>query len=154
MTALFTLNLLLPGSGLLVRGRLLPGLILLAPVPLLAALLLGAGIVAAPPVAAPIRLAVCSAWALLALLAALVWWWTARRTRFDPAAVRAAHRQACAAWLQGRPEQALTGAQELVRLAPEEAGAWGFLALVGESAGQPALAERARRRERRLRLEG
>lgn len=120
---------LLPGSGLIVDGRVLPGAVLLAPaVAVWTALLLclvigGAFAEWALPRALPVLV-------LLAVAALVVRWRFARQARFDPAATRALARAAAKAWLRGQDAEAATGARQLVRTAPDLAGAWRLAALV------------------------
>lgn len=136
---------LLPGSGLLRDGRIGAGLALLAATALAAAAAALAGELVEPDAAAVLRLAALAAWAGGGLAAVLLRWRRHRRQRIDPVLVRRLHREACRAWLRGEAD-ALARARALARAAPEEAGAWTFLAQVAEGGGAPALAARARRR--------
>jgi len=138
-------DLLLPGSGLFLAGRLVAGLALLVawlPVP---TVLLVAGVLVAEPGASWLRLLACGWWLGLALVAVGLHLWWQRRQHIDPTQVRALHAAACAHWLNGRYEPAVSGARALVRAAPEESGAWRFLALVARDAGIQGLARRATR---------
>jgi len=136
-------NLVLPGAGLLIAGHLLPGLLLLVPTVILIALILGVLAVFVSSAAWPIAGLFSVIYLALALIAGGWWWWQSRRGQIDPAQVRALHRTAAIAYLQGRDADAVTTARALVVIAPEESGAWHFLALVATAANDPALARRA-----------
>ena len=140
------LNLGLPGAGLVVRGHLGTGILLLVPTILVMAVMgLAAGLLAAPLASAVLGV-LAGLWVLLALIAGALWWRQDRRERLDPVAVRALHREAVAAWLADRLPEALTAARSLVVAAPEEPGAWELLSRIAGDAGEPALARRATRR--------
>ena len=136
-------NLVLPGAGLVIAGHLLPGLLLLVPTVILIALIVGVLAIFISSAAWPIASFFFVIYAGLSLIAGSWWWWQSRRGRIDPAKVRALHRTAAIAYLQGRNAEAVTTARELVAAAPQESGAWHFLALVATAANDPALARRA-----------
>ena len=140
------LNAALPGSGLLIAGHLVAGLLLLIPTIVILALVIAVVGLFSWEAAEPFLLSLSLGYALLATGAALWWRRCARRQRFDPTAVRQLHRSACAAWLQGRSAEALAGAHRLTGLAPEEAGTWRFLALVAGDAGDQRTARKAEAR--------
>ena len=137
------MNLVLPGAGLLIAGHLLPGLLLLVPTVVLIALIVGALALFVASAAWSIVGFLSAIYVFLSLIAGTWWLWQSRRGRIDPAKVRALHRTAAIAYLQGRDTDAVTSARELVAAAPEESGAWHFLALVATAAKDPALARRA-----------
>lgn len=137
------MNLVLPGAGLVVVGHLLPGLLLLVPTVVLIALILGVLALFVASAAWPIVGFLSAIYVVLSLIACGWWWWQSRRGRIDPTRVRALHRTAAIAYLQGRDSDAVTSARELVAAAPEESGAWHFLALVATAAKDPTLARRA-----------
>ena len=136
-------TLVLPGAGLVVAGHLLPGLLLLVPTVILIALILGVLALFISSAAWPIAASLFSLYIALSVIAGSWWWWQSRRGRIDPTKVRALHRTAAIAYLQGRNAEAVTTARELVAAAPQESGAWHFLALVATAANDPALARRA-----------
>ncbi len=140
------LNCVLPGAGLLITGRLNAGLLLLVPTVILIALILGVLAIFTRAAAWPLIGGFVSAYAALALIASGWWWWLRRRATFDPVAVRALHRLAAIAYLQGRSNEAVTLARRLVAAAPEESGTWNFLALVASDAGDARTAARAEAR--------
>lgn len=140
---LVMVNLVLPGAGLVVAGHLLPGLLLLVPTVILIALILGVLALFISSAAWPIAASLFSLYIALSVIAGSWWWWQSRRGRIDPTKVRALHRTAAIAYLQGRNAEAVTTARELVAAAPQESGAWHFLALVATAANDPALARRA-----------
>ena len=137
------MNLVLPGAGLLIAGYLLPGLLLLVPTVILIALILGVLAIFVSSAAWPIVGVLSLLYLTLAAIAGGWWWWLAQRRHIDPMKVRALHRSAAIAYLQGRDAEALTAARQLVSAAPEESGAWHFLALVATAAKDPSLARRA-----------
>lgn len=135
---------LLPGSGLLRDGRPQAGLALFAITAFAAAAAALAGELFEPGAAAFLRLGSVALWATAGLAAAFLRWRRHRRRHLDAPLVRRLHRDACRAWLRDEPD-ALSRARSLVRAAPEEAGAWTFLAQVAADRGDAALAARARR---------
>lgn len=137
------LNLVLPGAGLLIAGHLWSGLALLIPTVVVIGLALTACGLAELSLVWPLLVIFAGIHLGLALIAGGRWWWLDRRRRFDPAQVRALHREATIAYLQGRATEAQATAQRLARSAPEEAGAWRFLALVAAEAGDQSTAARA-----------
>lgn len=141
--ALPLLNLLLPGAGLLIAGNLVAGLLLLVPTVILIALMLGVLGLFTLAAAVPILGVLALLYAALAGLAGVWWWHLARRRIYDPVQVRALHRTAVTAYLQGRSAEAVVTAHRLVAAAPEEAGTWRFLALLAGDAGDAVLAKRA-----------
>lgn len=143
---LSALNVALPGAGLLIDGQLAAGLLLLVPSIILLALALGVLGLFTAAAALPIVGTLVAVYAVLSLVAGGWWWRCLRRRRYDPQQVRLLHREACAAWLQGRAAEALTKSRGLVAIAPEESGAWRFLALVAGDAGDATTARRAEAR--------
>lgn len=137
------LNLVLPGAGLLIAGHLWSGLLLLVPTVVLLGLALTACGLAELSLVWPLLLIFAGLYVGLALIAGGRWWWLDRRRRFNPTHIRALHREATIAYLQGRAGEAQVTAQRLARSAPEEAGAWRFLALVAAEAGDQPTATRA-----------
>ncbi len=143
--SLVLLNLLVPGAGLLVAGRVAIGAALLLPAILVAAVAgLAAGVLARP-LAVPVLLGCLSAWLVLAAVAGGIWWWWARRCAIDPVHVRALHREAAGAWLRG-DGSALAAARRLADAAPEEPGAWRLLALIARDQGDVRTGRAAERR--------
>ncbi len=147
---LATVNSLLPGAGLVIAGHLAAGLFLLVPAVLVLALLALALALFTVTAALPIAGILAIVYALLAAAAAGWWWRCARRRRFDPARVRALHLVAATAYLQNRSAEALAAARAVTAAAPEEAGAWRFLALVAADAGDPVTARAAERRAQHI----
>jgi hypothetical protein len=139
---------LLPGSGLLARGRLGVGVALIA-AGALAASALALGLAGVPGFDGGLVRA-AAAYLALGAAAALGGWSLDRGSRIDPTAVRAAHDEAAAAFLRGENPAALAAARRVARLAPQEPGAWDLLALVARAAGDPGTADRAERRARAL----
>jgi hypothetical protein len=137
---------LLPGSGLIVDGRLAWGAPLLAPaILLLSALLLsltlgGAFAAWTAPRAIPVYL-------LLSIGALVIRHRLAVRERVDPEQTRQLARAAEQAWLRNEPDAA-DKARAVTRAAPELPQAWRLLALV---AGDAKAARRADAIERRSR---
>jgi hypothetical protein len=149
--ALHVVNVLVPGSGLLLSGRALSGSLLLTAsaccVTAIALVLIH--LPGLPPLLA---LEAAGAWPLLALLAGLVLHQALARPPLDGAAVRAAHGAAFAAYLHGRLPEALAAARRLVALAPRETGAWQLLILIAEA--QASRDDLARARKALARLAG
>jgi hypothetical protein len=145
---LFTCNAALPGSGLVLRRRLVPGLGLL-----LAALAgLSIALISLPAGAEPAA-QLRGALALLAYLgcaaAAALCWWSGAAT-VDAARVHALYRAAATAFLADDLAAAEAAARRLTRALPAEAGSWRVLALVARVRGRPGLATAAGHRAIRL----
>ena len=129
MRWLTLIDALVPGSGLIIEGRIWPGALLLAPAIaalslLLVSLLLGGAF------ADWAGLRVLPVYAVLAGLACLLRWRYAQRARLDPVQVKKLARITAQAWLRGQDEAAASAAQALVRAAPELPNAWRLKALV------------------------
>jgi|GEM_PF-3990447 hypothetical protein len=149
-TALFAVNCVLPGSGLLLSRRLLTGLALLGgSLGLLSAVAIGLCERDQPAVrlAGAISLAAYPGWCALG---ALAWWWCCRSAVVDPARVHALYRTAATAFLTGQLEAAEVAAGQLTTLLPSEAGSWRLLELVARARGQAARATAAGHRAKRL----
>lgn len=138
-------NTLLPGSGLVVVGRLISGL-----VGLLGALVAGAVWLMAPLVTTGVFTGKVRIWAMLcyAGLALLATAWLAfcqRPRRYDEQAVRQEFLKAATAHLRNEPGPALAAARRLVRLAPHLPGAWRLLEMMATAAGSRRWIRRGRR---------
>jgi hypothetical protein len=146
----FAFNALLPGAGLVLRRRLVPGLGLM--VAALAGLSIALiSLAAGEEPAAQLR----GALALLAYLgcaaaAALCWWLGAGARPVDAARVHALYRAAATAFLHDDLAAAEAAARRLTRAAPAEAGSWRVLALVARARGRRGLATAAGQRALRL----
>ncbi len=147
---LFAVNALLPGAGLVLRRRLVPGLalVLLALAGLSIALI---SLAAGSEPAAQLR----GALALLAYLgcaaaAALCWWLGAAAAPPAAGRVHELYRAAATAFLADDLAAAEAAAQRLTRAAPAEAGSWRVLALVAGARGRRGLATAAGQRALRL----
>ena len=142
-------NALLPGSGLIARGHLGIGLGLLAAAGV-AACAVALGLAGIPGFEGTGALRALGAYLALGVAAVLGALALERGASIDPAAVRAAHDEAAAAFLRGENPLALAAARRVARLAPQEPGAWGLVALMARAANQPDLAASAERRAREL----
>ena len=144
------MNALLPGSGLVLQGRLLAGLLLLLPaVALLGLMVLAAGL-ADEAYWRQLLLQIGGSYVLLSGIAAGLLWWSCRRPAVDTEQARALVDASAHAYLNDRHSEAIAQAQALCRQAPHLPGAWQLLALVAQAAGQPALVKQAERRRQRL----
>jgi len=143
-------NLLLPGTGLVLRDRLLAGTALLG----LAVLSLAAAglapLVATPAFARELLLGLLAIYLAAAAIAGGLWWWWERPRPFDRATVIAQHRVAAAAYLRGDLAAARAAAAAICRAAGGVPGSWRLVELVERAAGDRAAAERAARRATEL----
>jgi hypothetical protein len=145
-------NLLLPGVGLVWRGRLVVGLLAVA---LVALVLVTAAVgwaltVAGEPARLLVWQAAASGW-LIAVVWAATWWWLCERDGpDDPAVYNDCARSAQAALLRGEGDRAVEHAQRVVRGAPRRATAWELLARCAQASGNERLAGRAQKRARWL----
>ena len=120
---------LLPGSGLIVEGRLAVGALLLLPaIVVLAAL--AVALVVGGALAADVWPQALPSYVLLGAIALLMRWRYTRLARIDPVRARELARAAAKAWLRGQDAEAIASAKQLVRAAPELPNAWRMLALV------------------------
>jgi hypothetical protein len=147
---LLMLNCLIPGSGLVLRRRLILGLSLLLPALALVSIAI-IGLIDRDRPTGQVQGAI----ALLAylgcsVLGALAWWWCERVPRIDPARVHELYRAAAAAFLGDRLAEADQAARRLTRLLPHEAGSWRLLELVARARGSATQATAAGQRAKRL----
>jgi len=145
------LNLVLPGCGLVLRDRVIAGLVLLVAALALLAVAVLAPLAATPAFAGRVVVVAGAGYLVLAALAGGLWWWWEREHHVDRSAVLRRHRAAATAWLGGDPARARSEAEALARQAPGLPGAWQLLAMICRSAGDAAAADRAERRGRDLR---
>ena len=150
MSGVGTLNVLLPGAGLVLRDRLLPGLGLLVVAVVAVAVAVAGWLVATPGFAMQITGLCALGYVVAAALAGGVWWACERSGTDDPELLRLGHHECAAAYLRGDVQGALTSARRLVRVAPRRSGCWRLLALTAAAAGLDAEAARARRQHERL----
>jgi hypothetical protein len=143
-------NSLAPGSVLVLRGRLGPGLLLLLPGLVCLALLLLGAVLTGGPLWGSLLLGSLIAWLVLALVANLLLWQGSRRPKVDAAQAQELYERCARAWLTDRLDEALACARELCRRLPHLPGAWRLLARCAESAGAQPLAHKARRRAQSL----
>jgi hypothetical protein len=140
----------LPGSSLVLRGRLWLGASLLLPSLLLLVLMALAPVLATSQFAGPFIGTLLVAYLLLATIAAIVSIGLGRPAKIDEARVLVLHRQAAAAYLTGDFAAALASARGLTAEARSLPGAWRLLALVAKAAGDQALAGKAQRTLKKL----
>jgi len=145
------LNMLLPGCGLILRGRLGLGSALFLPALAAATLAPLVAVVAVDGFRVKLLAVFIAAYVVLAGLAALAWWWQARQERWDPGLVRELHRNAAAAFLRGEHAVARQAAERLCAAAQREPGAWTLLGMAAAAAGDAPAAAAAHRRAGRLR---
>lgn len=129
MRWLAVIDTLLPGSGLIIAGRIWPGTVLLAPAIVILSMLLVCFLVGGA-FADWATLRLIPAYTLLSIVTIVLRWRYERRSRLDPLQVKQLARSTAQAWLQGRDEAAATAAQALVRAAPELPNAWRLKAMV------------------------
>lgn len=140
----------LPGSALVLRGRLWLGAALLLPSLLCLVLLLLAPLLSTSQFLGSFALVLLLIYLSLAGISGLVYVNVVRPARVDEERVRTLHRQAAAAYLTGDLNTALTSARALAAEARKLPGAWRLLAMVADAAGDRALAGKARRTLQRL----
>ncbi len=140
------LNIVLPGAGLLLSGRLLSGGLCLLLAMISIAVLLLSHVIAVDAFALRLLWQSLGAYAALSLVSSLWLWWRSRKPRWDAQQLRQLHRDASRAYLCGNQEQALTAARHLTRLAGDVIGSWQLLAIIADTQGDTGLARRARQR--------
>lgn len=133
------LDATIPGSGLLLDGRLAAGLPLLAPTAICLALLIIAAAIGGA-IGAWVIPRIIPAYLVLALAALGLRWHFARLARIDPVRAKELARSAAKAWLRGQDAEAAAAARQLVQAAPEVANAWRMLGMV---TGDPKAERRA-----------
>ena len=150
MKYLAFLNALIPGSGLLLRDRMLLGCGLLIFTICLIALVMVAPMIMDDAFAQRSQLYALAVYAGLTLCSALLWWRLEVATPLADAMLREKHAFITKAWLGGREDEARTEAKALVRRARHLPEAWALLALVVDS----EQAAHAQRRADELRQRG
>lgn len=150
MQGLALLNAVIPGAGLVMRDRLAIGLSLLVIALLAVAMVVAGWVLGTPAFAGRISLAAAAGYAVVALLAVVVWWVWERGGPVDAQLLKRGHDEIAAAYLRGDYTLALTAARRLVASAPRHAGCWRLLALVAQGAGITAESERAGQRAERI----
>jgi len=150
MPAPILLDGLLPGAGLVLRGRLAWGM----PCLVLAVLCLSGAILAqllvVRPAATGVTLACLGGYVVAALIAMTRQYLAGRVRTVAGEELRRRHRAIASAWLGGDAAAAIGGARELAQHARGEPGAWRLLELIASRGGHPQEAARAGRRARRL----
>lgn len=150
--AVFSLNTLIPGAGVMLRHA---GLWLMGP------LVVGVGglslvaVALATPGSHDTAMAGwlgLAAWAVAAAVATGAWAVLEQPSSRDLSAIQPLFREVAAAYLGGRLPQAEQAARRLARLAAGEPGAWRLLAMVLRAQGRTAAAGRLDRRAARLDL--
>ena len=145
---LWLVNIIIPGVGLVWRGRLLVGLLAVAVVAA-AAVVAGFGwalTVAGENGRQTVSLAAAALLGLAMLWAAACWFVLERGGPQDAAVRNDCARSAQAALLRGEGERALEHAQRVVRDAPRLPGAWQLYAACAAAAGKDRIAQKAQRR--------
>jgi hypothetical protein len=151
--AVRTANVLLPGSGLVLRGRLVAGLPILVAAMALVVLALAAALAPAPGFDGGFAVRAVIGYVLLGAIAGGTLWHWEQGARLDPAAVRELHRKLATAYLRGELPEARRQADLLVVAAGREPGAWSLLAMVAAAMGDAAVAARATKRAQVLAAE-
>lgn len=146
MTRAALFDVVLPGAGLVLRGRVGLGLALLVPALAVATLLTLSGLLATADFAATLRWWMIGCYGVLAAVAVAAHLWMTRGRVADPQVMRDLHRQAAQALLNDRLPEAVDAAERLTAAAPREPGAWRLLAHVAVAAGDRKRAGRAERR--------
>jgi len=125
-------NIIVPGSGLLLRDRVLLGCALLLLTLLCLALLVAGPLLMSADFAAQSRWWILALYVGLAALSGLLWWRCEAATPLADSVLRERHRHIAKAWLNGQETEARAAAQALVRQARHLPVAWDLLALVGD----------------------
>lgn len=146
------LDCVLPGAGLVLRGRLAWGVpcLVLSVLCLSSAIL--AQLVVIRPLATWVTLGCLGVYVVVALCAVAVQRLSQRVRTLAGEDLRRRHRAIATAWLSGDNATAVSGARTLVQDAASEPGAWRLLELIAGRGGHPQEAARAGRRARRLEL--
>ncbi|NRA40097.1 MAG: hypothetical protein HRU15_18275 [Planctomycetes bacterium] len=140
------LDCVLPGAGLVLRGRLWLGSIVL----LLA--IISASALVIISIISPDNMLEESFWPLLAVymglmvLTVLMQLLINRKSHYDQQLVRRLHMDCAQQFLNGSPEQALQLARQLCSACSTLLGPWQLLALIADGQGERSLASKARRK--------
>lgn len=140
------LNLILPGAGVILLGRLLSGALCLLLAMLCLALLALSHVVAVDVFADQLLWLGLAGYGLLNLLSSGWLWWRRRKPGWDARQLRQLHSRCSRAYLCGDLNQAVDTARQLCRLAGELVGSWQLLAMIADAQGDQRLAGRARQR--------
>ena len=151
LKTLMLINLLIPGSGLVLRDRPWAGYGLIV----LTGLALSAAVVylllATESLAAWLGPTVLALWLIAVVLAGGLWWLTEHAKPTDQAALAEWYRRASIAYLRGDGPAALEAARAVVRHAPLHAGAWKLQELAAQMVGDRSLERRSHHQHQHLR---
>ncbi len=140
------LNILIPGAGLILRGRLWSGSIALLAAMVCLGLLILSPIIATAEFAQSLLLQFGLIYLCLSLLSSLWLWYCTRKPSWDQAELRQLHDQASKAYLLSNYDQAIEVAQRICQQASNLIGSWQLLAIIADAKGDHQLARKARDR--------
>ena len=143
MKYLVILNVLVPGSGLLLRDRVLLGCGLLIATICLVAVVIAAPLVMSLAFTKQVLLYAALAYGVLFAVAGLLWWRLEAATPLSDAVLREKHATITKAWLSGMADEARLEARSLVRRARHLPEVWALYALVHEGKDAQRAQERA-----------
>lgn len=142
-------NAIIPGSGLILRDRILLGCaVLLATLCVLSVVLL-ADLLAVADFSMQLRRLGLLSYLALALIASLLWYLCESATPLAVETLRQAHARISRAWLRGDAQQAQEQAWRLVRQGHRLPETWDLLALVSEGRQRQRAQARAQALRRR-----
>lgn len=144
------LNILLPGAGLILRGRFVLGIVGLVLCMLFIGALILSPLIATPELSAQCLSIVIPAYLVLSVFSSTYLFLISRKPQWDQQQLRQLHQQASGAYLQEQWPQALQAAQQLCKQAGSVIGSWQLLALIADASGDLKLAHKARQRAKLL----
>lgn len=137
---------IVPGAGLILRGRLLSGaLIMLLALSALSTLAI-LSIISTDKLLHQLLWPGLAVYASMMVVAVLLQLYISRQARYDQQLVRQLHHDCSQQFLQGSLDQALATARQLCACCSTLLGPWQLLAQIADAQGERSLAAKARRK--------
>ena len=145
MVHMLWINLILPGAGLILRGRLITGALALVASMVLLGLMILAPLMTTESLGQSLFIKFLLCYVVLSAASCLFHWFTARKHVLDHEQLRRLHQEVCQAYLNNKLDVALTLAQQISKEAASVIGSWQLLALIADAKGDLTLARSARK---------
>ena len=144
------LNIFIPGSGLILRGRFLSGSLCLVLSMLLLGALILTPLIMNDELGSSLLWQLGLAYLLLSVASSIAVYLISRKPEWDQQQLRVLHQQASKAYLSDDHPTAVRSAQEICKSAATVIGSWQLLAVVAEAAGQMKLVQQAKHKIKSL----
>ena len=144
------LNIFIPGSALILRGRFLSGSLCLVLSMLLLGSLILTPLIMNDELGSSLLVQLGLAYFILSVASSIVVYLISRKPEWDQQQLRALHQQTSKAFLSEDYSTAVRSAQEICKSAATIIGSWQLLAVVAEAAGQMKLVQQAKHKIKSL----